>query len=388
MTHRVLIVGLGMAGMASAIALKQKGWTPIIVEKSAERRTGGYFIGLHGAGKDAAEKLGILDKIHGRTPTQSQNWDVLGDGSRIRVAGFADQVTQPTVLLRGDIEAGLWKGVENQVEVRFGTRPTSIENVADGVIVKLKHEVDGQVTETEEKFDLVVGADGLRSSVREMVFGPHEYFMQSLGTMICAYQLKDEITNFPQHDGIILCEENRSLWVFPLEDHTPTALFTYRTDDIDAQFKDSPVETLRKVYTGMDQMNIISEALGDLEQSKDYLFDSVHTVKMKKWSKGRVVLVGDAAWCLTLYSGMGATAGIKGGYELACALEKNDDIEAALSEWEKGMRPFTRKYQITVPLKSQVFVPSNGFASVLRRVALRVAGRKLFNKNKAGKASA
>lgn len=63
MTHRVLIVGLGMAGMASAIALKQKGWTPIIVEKSAERRTGGYFIGLHGAGKDAAEKLGILIKF-------------------------------------------------------------------------------------------------------------------------------------------------------------------------------------------------------------------------------------------------------------------------------------------------------------------------------------
>lgn len=272
--------------------------------------------------------------------------------------------------------------------MRYATTPVAIDNIADGVRVRLRHETEDQdgnknVTETEEEFDLLVGADGLRSTVRKLTFGPHEYFRRSLDAMICAYQLKDEITNFPEQDAIMICSEQRSLWVFPLEDHTPTALFSYRIKDIDAQFKKSPVETLREVYAGMDNEGIISEALSDLEQSKDYLFDSVHLVKMPKWSKGRVVLVGDSAWCLTLYSGMGATAGIKGGYELTQALAAHgNDIEAGLAAWESGMRPFVTKHQRFVPLKSEVFVPSTPARSVLRRVALRVGGRRIFNRQK------
>lgn len=382
MTKKVLIVGLGIAGMSTAIALQKKGWTPIIVERSKERRTGGYFIGLQEAGKEAAKNLGILDQIHTRNPKRSASWDILDDGSRIRVAGFADQVTQPSVLLRGDIEAGLWQGVKDNIEVRYHTTPTAIQNIDDAVQVNLRQGEGSTAKEYQETFDLVVGADGLRSTVRKLVFGPHEYFMHSLDAMICAYQLKDEIKNFPQQDGIMICEQQRALWVFPLEDHTPTALFTYRTKDLDAQFKKSPVETLREVYAGMDNMGIIAEALDDLSQSKDYLFDSVHTVKMDKWSKGRVVLVGDAAWCMTLYSGMGATGGIKGGYELAEALDKYDDLNAAFAAWEKIMRPMVNLHQRTIKIKSEVFVPSTPARSILRRVLLRVGGRHIFSKKK------
>lgn len=114
MEKRVLIVGLGIAGMSTAIAMKKQGWTPIIIEKSAQRRTGGYFIGLQDAGKEAAKHLGVMDQIHIRTPKRSAAWDILDDGSRIRMAGFADQVTQPSLLLRGDIEAGLWEGIKGQ----------------------------------------------------------------------------------------------------------------------------------------------------------------------------------------------------------------------------------------------------------------------------------
>ncbi|PZO64569.1 MAG: oxidoreductase [Paracoccus denitrificans] len=374
MKPRALIVGLGIAGMASAISLRNNGWDPVIVERAPERRTGGYFIGLNDIGKEAARELGVMDGIHVRTPEDSQNWHLTKDGSRVRVAGFADQPTKPATLLRGDIEEGLWHAVDGHIDVRYGTVPAAIKETPANVVVTLRA-ADG--TETDETFDLVVGADGMRSTVRRLVFGPDDKFMRPLGTIICAYQLQNNIETFKSRDGIILNDGKRSLWIFPLQDHTPTALFTYRTDDIDAQFKRSHVETLREVYKGMDSSGVIDEALDDLEKAgKDVLFDSVNRVIMPKWHTGRVVLVGDSAWCLTLYSGVGASMGLKGGYELGQVLGANpSDIEKALTEWEAGVRPEVKKQGRLVSFKSQLFVPSNKFMFVLRRVILRVGGR-------------
>lgn len=381
MKPRALIVGLGIAGMASAISLKANGWEVVIVERAPERRRGGYFIGLHPVGREAAQKLGVLSDIVVRTPETSQNWHLTKDGSRVRVAGFADQPTKPVTLLRGDIEEALWHAVEGRIEVRFALSPSSLINDNTQVRARLRNAA-GQ--ETEETFDLVVGADGLRSTVRKLVFGLPEKFMRSLGAIICAYQLDGPMQTFRKEDGIILNEGKRSLWVFPLHDHTPTALFTYRTDDIDGQFVKPPVETLREVYRDMDSRGIVAEALEELASAgKDYLFDSVHEVRMPHWTSGRVVLIGDSAWCLTLYSGMGASAAIAGGYELGRLLgEQPDDIGAALVKWERTMRPFIAKQRRTVGLKSQLFVPSNGFFFVFRRLVLRLGGRYLAKLSK------
>ena len=337
MTQRALIVGLGIAGMASAMSLKKAGWEPVIVERAPERRTGGYFIGLQDAGKHAAERLGVLPGIHIRTPEASPNWHMTKDGRRVRVAGFADQPTRPATLLRGDIEEGLWNGVDGQVEIRFGTSPVAIVERADGVDVTLDTK-DG--SSTIERFDLVIGADGLRFTVRKLVFGPQEKFMHSLDVVICAYQLEEQMETFRQRDGVILNQDKRSLWVFPLQDHTPTAFFAYRTKDVDAQFERPAVETLRDVFADMEPHSIVEEALEDLSNAPDYLFDSVHTVEMDRWHKGRVVLVGDSAWCLTLFSGMGATAGLMGGQQLGEALAaQNGNVPAALKSWEGACAP-------------------------------------------------
>ncbi|MFC3071569.1 FAD-dependent monooxygenase [Shinella pollutisoli] len=374
MKPRALVVGLGIAGMSSAISLKKNGWEPIIVERAPERRTGGYFIGLNDIGKEAAEKLGVTAGIHVRTPENSENWHLTGDGSRVRVAGFADQPTKPATLLRGDIEAGLWQAVDGQIEVRFATTPIEIAEGGERVHVRLRH---ADEAETEETFDLVVGADGLRSTVRKMVFGPHEEFMHSLNAIICAYQLSGQIETFRPRDGIILNDGPRSLYVFPLQDHTPTALFSYRTDDIDAQFKKPPVETLREAYKDMKSSGIVDEALSDLERAgKNYLFDSVHEVRMPKWHKGRVVLVGDSAWCLTLYSGVGASMAMKGGYELGEAVSvTKGDVATGLAKWEETLRPMVKKELRLVWFKSQIFVPTNGFMFIVRRLVLRLGGR-------------
>jgi 2-polyprenyl-6-methoxyphenol hydroxylase-like FAD-dependent oxidoreductase len=96
---------------------------------------------------------------------------------------------------------------------------------------------------------------------------------------------------------------------------------------------------------------------------------------MPRWSTGRVVLVGDAAWCLNLYSGMGATSALRGGADLGKVLRDTpDDVRAALTAWESGLRPSILRHQRIARLKQQMFVPSSRWTETVRSFVLRLGG--------------
>ncbi|WP_406237122.1 FAD-dependent monooxygenase [Acetobacter orientalis] len=382
MTQRALIVGLGIGGMSAAITLMRQGWTPVIIERAPERRKGGYFIGLRDEGKNAAAALGVLDGMEKRTPDHIQFWDVRKNGTRKRIADLTQETNAPIAVLRGDIEEALWHGIKGKVEVRFGTTPVAIVNDVTQAQVTLRDESGQEITET---YDLVIGADGVRSTVRKLVFGPDEAFFHSVGTMLCAFPLARPVAGFKPGDGLMVADVKRTLTVFPLEGRPSTALFSYRTKNPEKASKKDPLSTLRPIFANLDVGGIISKALEDLSATNDFLFDSVQMVKMPRWSKGRVLLLGDSAWCLTLYSGMGASAGMIGGQVLGEALAAcPHDIRAALDMFEARMRPFVRKHQRFIALRSQLFVPSNRVSLWGRRVLWQIllcSRRYLFRKS-------
>ena len=141
--------------------------------------------------------------------------------------------------MRGDIEAALWQSVSGAgIEVRFATTPTEITDHVDDVRVHLTN--PETAVQYHEDFDLVVGADGMRSSVRRIVFGPHEEFLTNWEAMICAFQLPEQVPSFGPADSVVIAQAKRAMWVFGFADRAPTVLLTYRTKDVQKQFTGSP----------------------------------------------------------------------------------------------------------------------------------------------------
>lgn len=379
--NTALVVGLGISGMATAIALQDAGWDPVIIERSPERRVGGYFIGLFPEGRQAAQDLGVLEHMQLRTPVSSRAWELQKYGDRIRSTGFLDQPGKPDAVLRGDIESALWARVEGNIPVRFSTTPDALSHGPDCVRVVLRNTTANLTT--SEQFDLVIGADGVRSTVREMAFGAHSRYMRSMDAIICAFQLQEQLPHFAAEDAIVLAEPRRSMWIFPFDDRPPTALLTYRTNDVDAQFSAPPKEILRERYAGMSGDGAVELVLRQLDNAPDFLFDSVHQVRMPQWRNQRTMVIGDAAWCLSLYSGMGASSALVAAAALrrpltdALAARRPNAFEDALDGWEQQLRPSVEKWRKAAHIKAEVFVPSNAALSHVRRRILRSAGRKV-----------
>ncbi|MBX6766802.1 MAG: FAD-dependent monooxygenase [Actinomadura rubrobrunea] len=229
---RCLVVGLGISGIAAAVRLRQIGWEPVIVERAPGRRTGGYFVVLFGAGRAAARRLGFADAIPDRTVPGGRTYIVNRNGDRKPGLSFGDIPGAPPMMLRGDVEQAAFNALPDDVEIRYATRPVKIEQDESGAYVTLEH---GGTTATE-RFDLVVGADGLRSTVRRLVFGPDEADLHRLGFMIAALALPRPLDGVSPRDGISLFEPGRAMWLFPFADRPQGLLFSYRVDDVDEQF--------------------------------------------------------------------------------------------------------------------------------------------------------
>ena len=288
---KALIVGLGISGISSAIALKQAGWDPVIIEKASERRKGGYFLALHGLGRYAAKDLGALQYLHDRRSATSVNFAINRTGITGYTLGFADvpESFAPWMMLRGDIENATYKALPNDIEILYDTVPYAIWQNASEVCVTTKNLKNNM--KSESSYDLVVGADGVYSQVRELAFGPHNQYIKELGYMICAYQLTENPPGLKLDQGVILHEVKKSFTVFTFKDHPATVLFTYKTDNPQVERKKDPPKRIREVF-GKPYGEYMEFALEQLDNADDVIFGTTDQVKMPSWYRGRVVLEG------------------------------------------------------------------------------------------------
>ncbi len=373
---RVAINGAGVAGPTLAYWLLQYGHEPVLVEQAPGMRDGGYVIDFWGVGYRITERMGLTPRLM-ELGYQIKEVRLVDARGRKR-GGIAAEAFgrlaggRFTSLRRSDLSAAIYGAIEGKVETIFGDGVAAIEERPGGVRVAFDRH-------PPRDFDLVVGADGLHSRVREMVFGPEENFEAYLGYRVAAF----DVEGYRPRDELVYVSHatpGRQVSRFSMRGDKTLFLFVYR---------DSAPRG-RLPSTDDERRAALIEAFGDmgwecpqiLEAAKDcrgIYFDRVSQIRMESWVKGRTALVGDAAACVSLLAGEGTGLGIAEAYVLAGELRQVDgDPSAALARYEDRLLPFLRKKQQAAAAFASSFAPASGLGIALRNLATRLMGIPFF----------
>ncbi|WP_437733529.1 FAD-dependent monooxygenase [Sorangium sp. So ce1335] len=330
----VLISGASIAGPALAFWLARHGLRTVVVERAGALRLGGQNIDVRGAAREVARRMDIEGDI--RAATTGEQGLRFVDEHGVTMAEFPAEsadtgaFTKELEILRGDLAKILHDRTRGTTEYIFGDQITGVRDHGDRVTVSFEKGA-------ERDFDLVVAADGIRSRTRALLFGD-EPRIRSLGLYGSYFTIPRGASdsgwarwyNAPGRRAMLLRPDNvgttrASLWFLsPPRGHERLSAAEQKAL-IASVFADAGWEAPR--------------VLAGLADAEDVYFDAVSQVVAPRWSRGRVALVGDAAYCPSPVSGMGASLSLVGAYVLAGELSRHADHRDAFAAYEKLMRP-------------------------------------------------
>lgn len=312
-TRRALVVGAGIAGLATALRLRRSDWDTVLVERAAGSADLGFPRALRGIGHDAATRLGLMPALieHSQPRCDTVVVDVAGTPFAL----YSKPSTATPVLRRTDI-ATVLRGKIGGIEARRSTGVLGLVEDDCGVTVTFS---DGD----EDWFDLVVGADGVDSTVRGAVFGERQEHRQA--TVSVSSRLETASTSAVRMDL-----SGRSVRVHPLSDGSSAALLAWRGDaslPLQKAFGDL-------AWLGPDLLSQVDAGPATRRAS--------FQVHANRWVSRQIALVGDAAWCAGRPCGQAASLAIGGAELLGDALDMFTGTAEALAWWEEQIRPIVR----------------------------------------------
>ncbi|MGV9679472.1 FAD-dependent monooxygenase [Nocardia sp. NPDC003482] len=342
MSAKVLIAGASIAGPALAHWLHRFGAEVTIVERAPELRPGGQAVDARGITKEVIQRMGLDEAVRAaRTLTAGAHTvDAAGNVLQTFSAedGGGDGYIAEIEILRGDLARVLHDATSDHVEYLFDNRITELTQDADGVDVIL---ASGE----RRRFDLVIGADGLHSALRAMVFGPREEYLRHLGLVLAFYSVPNE---FGLDRWLLDYQESgRSVALRPIQDATRAmAMFTFPAVEFDVDYRDIEGQKRLLRERMADLGWLTPKILAHLDDTPDFYLDQVAQVVMDRWSEGRVALLGDAAYSASPMSGQGTGLALVGAYVLAGELAAAGwDPRAGFAAYETRMRSFVEANQ-------------------------------------------
>lgn len=348
-----MISGAGIAGPALAFWLKSGGFEPTLIERAPQLRTGGYVIDFWGLGYDIAERMGLTAEIH-RAGYEVRELRIV-NGRGDRVAGFGTSVFREltngryVTISRSELSRLLFETISDTSETIFDEEIAGLEERDDHVRVRFK-------SGHRRNFDLVIGADGLHSRVRQLVFGPQRGFEKRLGYAVAALEAEDYR---PRDKDVYLLygQPGRMVGRFTLHHDRTLFLFVFTTgNDVLPDTLEGQKKLLRTRY-GEDKWEC-PHILQALDGTRELYFDMVSQIRMPGWSRGRIALVGDAAFCVSLLAGQGSALAIISAYVLAGELARAGGChEEAFRQYEIFLRAFIETRQRGAERFAGAFAP-------------------------------
>ncbi len=369
----VLISGAGPAGLTAAYWLRRYGLSPTIVERAPSLVVGGYKIDVRGAALQVLRLMGVHDAVVA-AQTDMQGAMLVDKEGRVikRMSGddFGHRVGGDLEVVRGTL-CQILRDRLGDVELLFGDTIQEITQSANGTRVRF-------TKNGERDFACVIGADGLHSNVRRLVFGEEARFLRDLGLYLCVYS----VPNYLHLDRMEIqySELGRIAAIWSSRgDADAKACFGFAAPSLRVDLRDraQQQQALKTVYEGIGWE--IPRLLELMPTASDWYFDTAAQIDMPRWSQGRVVLVGDAAYCASPMSGQGTSIALIGAHVLAGELAAAPgDYPRAFAEFERVMRPFIEANQ-ALGLRSAKLMRSGEKTSVggwlLKQLMRLVPGR-------------
>lgn len=334
----VLISGGGIAGPVLAHWLRHHGFAPTVVERALGQRPGGQAVDIRGVALEVVERMGLLEQASS-VRTRMCGMSILDpDGHEV------DRSTEATFssgrldgedieLLREDLVRMVYEHTRAGVEYLFGDSIAALDEDEAGVHVDFAHG-------PSRVFDLVVGADGLHSTVRRLAFGPEEQFAHHLGSYLSVFSAD----NFLALDDwqMWLRDGDAGFGIMPVRDNTELRIaFGFGSAPLAHDLRDGG--GLRQlVVDKLASMRWEGTRLAEAaRKAPDFYCDAMAQIRMDQWSRGRVALLGDAGYCPSPLSGQGTSLALVGAHVLAdCLARSTGDHRTAYARYERRMRPF------------------------------------------------
>ncbi|MFC3998948.1 FAD-dependent monooxygenase [Nocardiopsis sediminis] len=367
---KILVSGAGAAGLCAGIDLARAGHEVEIVERSDHLRVNGSPIDVRGDALETARQMGILDAVHERRITMTEETKFV-DRSGATVASLVmqeiNESTDDIELPREDLMIILRQALPEEVDLRFEESIATLADDGDRVAVTF-------ASGREAAYDIVVGADGVHSGVRRLVFGPEKEFTKPLGVYVAIADAPGQATPGGTRVTEILNLPGRFAGVARYRDKA-LAIFEFRSDPIDHDYRDLAAQKriLAEAFAGIEDWKV-PELIETAQQDPELYFDAIAQIHMPAWHRGRVVLIGDAAHCATSMAGRGTSLALLGAWTLAEELGRHgDDIEAAFSAYEERRRPHAAAAQEFAHGGADLVVPATWEAIEARNTRLRAA---------------
>jgi 2-polyprenyl-6-methoxyphenol hydroxylase-like FAD-dependent oxidoreductase len=369
MVQRALISGAGVAGIAVGWWLAPYGWECTVVERFPAIRTGGQNVDLRGAAREVLRRMDLDEAVAARSTGEVGTRFVDGAGRTVGEfpAGTSDTdgATAEREILRGQLVELLYEQTSTVLDYRFGARVHEVDTSGGDGVAQVEFD-DG----TRASYDVVIIAEGIGSRTRERLgeaaFG--DVRRRALGVSI-AYFSTERTDSDDRWWRWFTAPGGRSATLRPDNVGRQRATLSMRTGAI----SDEPdaVDRFAQRFrdAGWQSRRLVDGMLG----TDDVYIDDLGQIVAERWSCGRVVLLGDAAYCPSPVSGMGTSLAVVGAYVLAGELATHQEVGAALAGYEKIMRPYVDQAQKLPPGAPGVMHPRTRIGLAALRTVLRLA---------------
>ena len=349
MSLKILIVGSGCAGPALAFWLARTGHQVVVVERSPSLRDKGAQIDLRGQGIEVVKRMGLLDIIRNNCVPES-GFQLVDSTSTIRASIKANtsgkgrqSLTSEFEIMRGDLVRVFYDATKDSVKYMFGKTVDRFDQLNEEQV--MAYFSDG----TSDTFDLLVGADGQGSRIRKAILPPSTPDPYLRLGIHAAYWFVPRIETDTNTFTAYLAPGGRAIF---RRSHSPTesqAYFFLKDTSPDlASIHRAPVTTQKEFWAQRfrDAGWETDRFIEGLDTTDNFYTQEIVQVRTNTWHKGRVVLLGDAAHCPAVVTGLGTTSSVIGAYVLAGEISRNPgDVNQALRNYEATLRPYIDEIQ-------------------------------------------